>query len=307
LFGLGGTHQVYSLAIDYNAYDQAGRVTKSTQTTGGVPYAFSSYGYNMLDGLTSETYPSGRAVQYAYDNGGRVKTVAGTLNSVVTNYAGTTTSPITYASHHAVLSLPMGNGITEAWSYNPRLQATGVQAGSLMTLGFSYSGTQNNGNVLGETITRGGQTWTESFGYNDGYNRLTSASESGAGTWSEGYTYSATGNRWVSSASGLPPYTVETPQGPSWYSPNNQIGSWNYDAAGNITGLPATGGTTVRVPCTSGLPGGGMLRTACYDAENRMSSETSSNGATTTYGYDGDRRRVTKTTGAFDNLFKKPV
>ena len=38
-----------------------------------------------------------------------------------------------------------------------------------------------------------------------------------------------------------------------------------------------------------------MLRTACYDAENRMISETDANGATSTYSYDGDGRRVSKT------------
>jgi len=38
-----------------------------------------------------------------------------------------------------------------------------------------------------------------------------------------------------------------------------------------------------------------MLRAACYDLENRMYSETASDGSTATYAYDGDGRRVQKT------------
>lgn len=73
----------------------------------------------------------------------------------------------------------------------------------------------------------------------------------------------------------LPSPSVETPQGPSWFLANNQINSWAYDTAGNVTGIPALGGSTVRAACAANtMVGVATLRTSCYDAENRMTSET---------------------------------
>ncbi len=103
--------------------------------------------------------------------------------------------------------------------------------------------------------------------------------------------------------------TVETPQGPncvstsSPYTSNNQVNGWSYDVAGNLTGIPASGGTLVRVACDSGLPSGGMLRAVCYDAENRMTSATTATGSTSTYTYDGDGRRVQKITPSGTTVF----
>ena len=53
---------------------------------------------------------------------------------------------------------------------------------ALLTVGYSYGTTGNNGNVQTQTITRlndagGQQTWTQSYGYSDGVNRLTCANE----------------------------------------------------------------------------------------------------------------------------------
>ena len=62
--------------------------------------------YNLADGLTPETYPSGRAVSFGYDSAGRVMGVSGLSGSTVTEYAGNCTnalmnscsSPIQYAA-----------------------------------------------------------------------------------------------------------------------------------------------------------------------------------------------------------------
>ena len=98
----------------------------------------------------------------------------------------------------AISSLKLGNGIVETTTYNARLQPTSIQAGTLLALGYSYGTTQNNGNVLSQTITRGSQTWTQAYSYTDGLNRLTGASESGSGSWSQTYGYDNFGNRWLS-------------------------------------------------------------------------------------------------------------
>ena len=60
-----------------------------------------------------------------------------------------------------------------------------------MTLTYGYSGSNDNGNVLSQAIARGAQTWTQTYGYTDGLNRLTSANESGPGVaWGNGVGYS---------------------------------------------------------------------------------------------------------------------
>ena len=84
----------------YSAYDALGRVVSQAQTVAGQSYPFS----NLYDhvGVTQVTYPSGRAVTYAYDGAGRVSSAA----SGATEYAGS----ITYAPHGAVEQLRLGNG-----------------------------------------------------------------------------------------------------------------------------------------------------------------------------------------------------
>jgi RHS repeat-associated protein len=180
--------------------------------------------------------------------------------------------------------------------------------GGLLTLGYCYrSGdcstlstqSQDNGNVLQQTIQRGATTWTQDYTY-DTLNRL-----GGAGTLGvqenraplQTYGYDGNGNWYLNSYNSavLPSPSVETPQGSSWFLANNQINSWAYDTAGNVTGIPALGGSTVRAACAANtMVGVATLRTSCYDAENRMTSETDPNGVTTTYVYDGDGRRVSK-------------
>jgi YD repeat-containing protein len=59
-----------------------GRAIQSRQTVGTNTYTF-GYVYNAAGALTSETYPSGRVVNFALDDGGRLSQVS----SGATNYA----------------------------------------------------------------------------------------------------------------------------------------------------------------------------------------------------------------------------
>jgi RHS repeat-associated protein len=88
------------------------------------------------------------------------------------------------------------------------------------------------------------------------------------------------------------------------YGADNQVSGWAYDGSGNVTGIPAASGSTVRAACANNvMPGVAMMRTACYDAENRMVSETDASGNTATYAYDGYGRRVSKTVGGVTTTF----
>src|SRR5262249_4539028 len=160
------------------------------------------------------------------------------------------------------------------------------------SLGYSYCATgtscaNNNGNVQSQTITRPAGAWSQTYSY-DVLNRLTGVVETSSGTttWSEGYQYDSVGNRWMCMAgqncsplrTGLPNMTLETATAQSWYDASkNRLASWQYDEAGNITQV------------------NNMARSFAYDAESRQTSATIA-GVVNTYTYDGEGRRVTRTT-----------
>jgi hypothetical protein len=91
------------------------------------------------------------------------------------NYA----SSISYAPQGAIAAMTLGNGLLDTHAYNARLQPTLIQAGSLLTLGLNYGTTQNNGNLLTQTIARPGKNWTQTYSYSDGKNRLTGGGKLG--------------------------------------------------------------------------------------------------------------------------------
>jgi RHS repeat-associated protein len=278
----------------YQAYDALGRVTQSTQST-GQDYTM-HYAYDAAGQMTSETYPSGKIVDMTYDGAGRLSSVAKHLGS---SYA----SGITYASHGAVSSMTLGNGLIEATGYNNRLQPTSIRLGvstadpqSVLGLSFAYSTTghnDNNGNVLTQTITANSgtvQIGLQTYSY-DGANRLTGATETGA--WIQTYDYDQFGNRAVRMGSYLPNSQL-TPQsanatdfsafGGSQTKNQITLTGFGYDAVGNLTGDPTTGPNAI-----------------VYDAENHQTSYTKS--GTTSYAYDGDGNRVSKTTGSGTTTF----
>lgn len=68
------------------SYDLAGRITGSTQTTGGTAYNF-SYVWNLAGGLDEVTYPSGNKTKSCSDVGSRAREVSrvksGAMKSIV--------------------------------------------------------------------------------------------------------------------------------------------------------------------------------------------------------------------------------
>ncbi len=269
-------------AYNYTAWDGLGRVTQATQTIGSNSFTFTLASKPNV-GIDWIQYPgSNRTITTGYDSAGRPITVNGQVaGNPQTNYL----TAVTYQPHGTFQTRTFGNGIVETRTDNSRLQAANIQIGGLLALGYTYSPSQNNGNVLGQTITRGNETWNQSFGYAEpsggSMNRLTSASESGQGSWSQNFCYDNQGNRWLLSSASLFSPTYDTPQGPdcntSPFDANNHISGWNYDGAGDSTSS-ATGNAYQ------------------YDAEGHLISATI-NGVTTTYLYDGDGHRVQKSVG----------
>jgi len=201
-----------------------------------------------------------------------------------------------------MVTLPLNNGVTETWTLGtyqkqPTALVASKNGSPLLNLGWSYGpDASNNGNVMGATI---GSTYTQSFTY-DPLNRLKAASETGGSGWQQTYVYDGYGNRAVLGG-GYTPGNNWTPQvitdtpsaaaalftGNRWYGAGVQYDNGAQNGPGNTTALPGTS-----VPWSF-----------AYDAENRQTSATSPLGAATSYSYDGDGRRVQKTSGGVTTTY----
>jgi RHS repeat-associated protein len=72
------TYGTGSSAGDYYGYDGAGRAILKFQQTSGSNYQVIA-SYNLAGAITSQTYPSGHVVNYAYDGAGRTNNMTGRL------------------------------------------------------------------------------------------------------------------------------------------------------------------------------------------------------------------------------------
>lgn len=148
--------------------------------------------------MIGQIYPSGRVVRNELDGNGELAMVrSGRCLDAVTGTDGSCTNRaglFEYAKHFsytaagAVTSMRLGNGLWESTQFNSRLQPTQIALGvtqgatNLLKLDYSYGSTQNNSNVLSQTITvptvgtNQGFTAVQSYFY-DSLNRLKSAVE----------------------------------------------------------------------------------------------------------------------------------
>ena len=260
-----------SSAGTYRGYDQMGRVVRQYQRTDSVNYLVEATYYANSSPQTL-TYPSvpgasdRRVVTYTNDVAGRLSA----LSSTATSYGpGASLASIQYAAHNGLKTETYGNGLIHAVNYNDRLQATEIKLGtsgnptSIVSLGYGYGTTNNNGNVLTHTYNGGGLSYTQTFAY-DTLNRLTTSSESGS-SWSQTNAYDRYGNRWIDLGGGNQSLYFNTA--------NNRITGRSYDAAGNL------------------LNDG--LHSYSYDAENKITNVDS----VPAYIYDGEGQRVRKLVG----------
>lgn len=255
----------------YRGYDQMGRVVTQYQRTDSVNYLVEAT-YWADNALHTQTYPAipgagdRRSVTYTNDVAGRLSS----LTSSATSYApAASVSSIGYAAHNGLKTETYRNGLIHAVDYNNRLQPTQVKLGtsgnptSVVSLGYSYGTTNNDGNVLTHTYSGGGLSYTQTFGY-DSLNRVTTSSESGAG-WSQTNGYDRYGNRWIDLGGGN--------QSLYFNSANNRISGSSYDSAGNL------------------LNDG--VHAYTYDAENKIAKVDN----VAAYKYDGEGQRVRKLVG----------
>lgn len=229
----------------YN-FDLMGHVVNNQQTVGAQSYSM-SYSYNLAGTLTSQTFPSGRIVTYAFDDGGRLSQVA----SGATVYA----NQFDYTSPSGLLkAMTMGNGAVESYFYNSRLQ--------LQSLDLTRSGTQlqhydykygvyspvtntldeirNSGQIAQiEGFIETQKQWRQRFTY-DTLGRLLSAREfrgdNSQQSYLVNYDYDVFGNRYQKqSQNANNPFTQVWVEANQLDQSTNRFNSGiTYDEAGNV-------------------------------------------------------------------------
>lgn len=261
-------------------YDPMGRVLSTRRTTSGVTKDF-IYAYNEGGSFKTLTYPSGRVIHYGYDAAGRSLSAVDQANA--TNYA----LSAAYAPHGSLSSVVLAqasgfSGITASFTYNNRLQPGTILAsspnGTVLDFAYAYNhGVSNNGNVLAVTNNRNPGR-SQSFTY-DELNRIKTAQSqatSGGDCWGLDHGYDIWGNLLSATVTkcSVPMLSV----GVNTLNRIDASHGYQYDAAGNLTYDPPNFATYV------------------YDAESHTASVSGTLGSAT-YLYDGDGRRVRKSTG----------
>ncbi len=274
-------------------YDTMGRALTEQRTTNNITKN-TAYTYNLDGSVASIVYPTGRTITYTPGGAGRPLSAVDSAHSI--NFA----TNAHYSPAGALAAIQNGTNLNSTYVFNNRLQPCWIYAttGTPLPLSTNCSSTATAANLLdfkygfGLGATDNGDVYrvtnnissgrTQYFSY-DGLNRIASAktqAPTGPNCWGESYTYDipnssgAWGN--LISISALSTHTSCTQESLNvTVTPQNQIVGDTYDAAGNLTTVPGTGGGSY-----------------AYNAENQMTSTVG-----VTYTYDGDGKRVQKSSG----------
>ena len=267
--------------VDYT-YDTMDRLTREQRALTGLTGTFTTgYAYDRKGNLTQVTYPSGRVVDYNYATGG------GCCNSRLDSVVDKTTDTNvvhtrTYQAFGGMLTQTLGNGATQSFSYNSRLQLTGITAAAgghtVMDFSYGYVSIDENGVTTDENTGRV-RSRTDAvqpehsvtYDYDSIY-RLEQV-QGPDDSWGIAWEFDTWGNRLTQTPTGLAVGKVGT-QTLGYTGTTNRNTAFMYDAAGN----QKTDGT----------------HNYTFNAENQI---TQMDAGAALYVYDGDGRRMKKTVG----------
>ena len=280
------------------AYGAMGRITGLTKVIGTNTYTL-GYLYNTLGELTQITYPSGHTVAQSYDTVGRLCEVAAqstacgsALNPYSTGYL--------YNGADQLLALKFGNNVVGNFAYLPatsKLSAITYGLGTQTYFKLNYFYQRDPTNCSSAPTTDDGEIMcisdsvdsgrTAVFSY-DPLNRLVGASTSGSVSfprWGLSWNYDRYGNRLSQTlTAGSGPQNSMSFNNPGGAQTNRPDGMC-FDASGNLLSETVT-------PCPAPA--------YSYDGENRLIGY---NGTGTTYAYDGNSRRIKKTSASGTTIY----
>jgi RHS repeat-associated protein len=266
------------------------------RTTSGITKP-STYYLDQAGNVTQVVYPTGdRVVNYTFDAADRPSTATDSSNGITyandfqTAPSGCLTGKVCYTPQGTFYALSIGqtssfSGLNLSHSYNSRLQPLEFKASSSggnaidITYGFVDPVTSHNAGHVYSIANNLDTTRSQTFTY-DSLNRITTAltasaySSSPAHCWGETYSADPWGNLQSIAATTNSNYTGCS-QESGFSAPadgNNHLTSFSYDPAGN-TQSDGTNSYT-------------------WDAESQIKT-----AGGVTYAYDGDGRRVSKSSG----------
>ena len=330
----GGTEAAGSV-VDHQkiaSYDELGRPLVLEQrfklNSAWSPNIYqTTRGYSLAGNVTSQTYPSGHTVAYAYDAAGRTNSFSGNLgDGAPRSYTG----EIAYSSLGAMAKEKFGTdtAVYNKLYHNSRgqlveLRQTTTDAGptdtswnrgksvnwyNLQCGGPNCNAPENNGNLRKQETfiptneqNTSSVSWYQQYEY-DSLNRLTEVHEHASNNsllWHQSYAYDRFGNRTINASgtsSGINSQAFEVENttnrllatGDSVLTGSNlPQRKMRYDAAGNLTNDNWSS-------YGSSTPG---QITRTYDAENRMTSAWDSSGGISYYTYNADGQRVRRKIG----------
>jgi RHS repeat-associated protein len=286
------------------SYDAAGELTGMSYSDGSTPSV--SYGYDpdgnkvsMTDGtgtttwtydvfgnVTSKTTGAGATVSYGYDSAG---------NPTSITYPGQGTPVIqAFNADNQLKSVTDWNGETTTFGYSPdgTLSTTSYPNGDTITDGYDGTDTQTSTTVADASGT------IATFGYGRDSAEQVSSTTNAAGSQSYGYTQreqlaSETNGSSVSS------FGYDAANNPTTVGTTTQT----FDAAGQ---LETSGGTSYSFNAegerTAATPTSGSATTYSYNQAGQLTSLTSPSG-TSTYTYDGNGLRASKTVSGSTTTF----
>lgn len=276
----------------YTQFSNLGNVLATQQVTDNVTFNF-GYTYNLAGMPVSETYPSGRVVSNQFQTDGNLAQVNGLMNGVGKTYAAN----ISYTSAGAISSMLLGNGRWESAGFNARLQPVQLALGTtqngvdMWKVNYDYGTTQNNGNLLSQTITVPSlNPIVQNYTY-DSLNRIKSAAETSNNqpSWQQVFNYDRYGNRNFDAGNTTTLGNCPANQcNPTIDTANNRFTTnqgYTYDLAGNVIT-------------------DAQSRTFYYDGENKQKEvRDGSNNIIGQYFYDGDGKRVKKLSDSEATIF----
>ena len=262
------------------AYNALGQLVVKAYYIDNINYTL-GYSYDLANNISQITYPSGRLVNYSYDNQGRVNGITTQVN--IRAPLETVLSNVDYLPFGPVSGYTYGNGTVQTLAYNQDYRINGNKVNGvdiLLDLNYSYDANSNLIGIADKRISDNNQ----SFQY-DKLNRLSSV----VGSFGQmDYQYDSVGNR-VSRTADQGVITTETYIYSTTSNQLNQINintastqtqrSFIYSTRGNITQhIKPDGGTDV----------------LSYNAANRYSDFTRNGKLRAVYVYNAFGQRVVK-------------
>jgi RHS repeat-associated protein len=252
-------------------YDARGRRVRETRSLDGGSYSMERR-YDAGSRLRGTTYPDGEAIgtpanPLRYDAAGRLTTIPAIVSSIA------------YDARGRALVQTNGNGLTTTRSYSVergfltaiRTTCASRCAGPVQDLAY---GSDEIGQVTGVASAFEGESWMYSY---DDMHRLSQATNLSQPQQSQSWSYDELSRITFNSRVG--PYTYPGPSSPRPHAPTSVAGNTlGYDANGNLSE--------------------GLGRTFKWSADNLLAAVDE-----TTFIYDGEGRRLKKTSAASTTLY----